>query len=173
MASPPILCSILRQIVASEKRTIRADQLIGSRSRSRRRQPCAGTSAIFLLQGREADQELRLLFLGPCLTACTKISPRVLFRDCRRHRSQAIDLRASGRSAADARAGAVAEAGVAQARPLHSQDVVAENGRLSRLSKAGSLPTRCGSVQPLDAAGIGRFNSRLAFGRDKRAWFSR
>ena len=130
MASPPILCSILRQIVASEKRTIRADQLIGSRSRSRRRQPCAGTSAL-LLQGREADQEY-----------CTKVDSLLYAgnnlekgpRDFRAgHQASAEDQ--AGHSAADAHAGAVAEAGVAHAWPLHSQDVEAEQ-RLSRLSKA-------------------------------------
>ena len=55
-------------------------------------------------------------------------------RDFRAGRQASAEDQA-GHSAADARAGAVAEAGVAHARPLHSQDVEAEQ-RLSRLSKA-------------------------------------
>jgi len=87
--------------------------------------------AQLLLQGREADQEY-----------CTKVDSLLYAgnnlekgpRDFRAGRQASAEDQA-GYSAADARAGAVAEAGVAHARPLHSQDVEAEQ-RLSRLSKA-------------------------------------
>jgi hypothetical protein len=87
--------------------------------------------AQLLLQAREADQEY-----------CTKVDSLLYAgnnlekgpRDFRAGRQASAEDQA-GHSAADARAGAVAEAGVAHARPLHSQDVEAEQ-RLSRLSKA-------------------------------------